>query len=357
MSLCISYFSKGKALVCADSRVSKTVDGKTYYVGDNFRKIYQYGNKVVFFSGSVHLVEALIKLIKPDDSLDTIVEKAKHIYNIGEDSPERKKSISLCVFSAGDGWPSYHLISSGDGFRIQKYDTDLSKGYAFGANQEKAIDWMLQHNTGGDVAPLIREAFKRCSDEKVGGKLTWYILDENGVVGTSTEILKDSKPLMYWPGEKTQYHATSDGHMRAVNAEFSGDISASTINGGDIYGSFIQGADILGSTIRTAAYGERIVMDPYGFEFFDASNGLRVTLGTNPSANISGHTYYNRYGQSQGLVYAIDDELHVMGTSNLRLGANYGETNMQGNVTFVSRDGVVKFKGVVDFSEATIIGL
>lgn len=132
------------------------------------------------------------------------------------------------------------------------------------------------------------------------------------------------------------------GHMKAVGAEFSGDISASTINGGDIYGSFIQGADILGSTIRTAASGERIVLDPYGFEFFDSFNSLRVTLGTNPQANISGHTYYNSSSQSEGLIYATGNQLHVIGVNDLFMRALNGSTI---------------FQGTVDFSQATVIGL
>lgn len=146
------------------------------------------------------------------------------------------------------------------------------------------------------------------------------------------------------------------GHMKAVGAEFSGDISASTITGGDIYGSFIQGADILGSTIRTAASGERIVLDPYGFEFFDSFNALRVTLGTNPGPNISGHTYYNNNSQSEGLIYATYGELHVIGNNNLRLGTNFGTTFIQGSLFDCVAD-TVQFSGVVDFSNATVIGL
>lgn len=139
------------------------------------------------------------------------------------------------------------------------------------------------------------------------------------------------------------------GHMKAVGAEFSGDISASKIFGGEIDGSFIKGATILGSIIKTADYGERIVLDPFGFEFYDYNNALRVTLGTNQVAGISGHTYYNAYNQSQGLIYALDNELHVIGNQNLRLGASFGTTNFQGTISFRGT--------TVDFTDANIIGL
>jgi hypothetical protein len=147
----------------------------------------------------------------------------------------------------------------------------------------------------------------------------------------------------------SNFSVDESGHMIAEGAEFSGEIKASTIRGGEIYGSYIEGADILGSTIRTAASGERIVLDPYGFEFFDNGNNLRVTLGTNDVVNISGHTYWNRHSQPMGLVYAIDDELHVIGNDNLRIGTNFGTTYAQG--------GVWRFSGIVDFSDAEVRGL
>lgn len=134
----------------------------------------------------------------------------------------------------------------------------------------------------------------------------------------------------------SSFSVNNEGHMVAVGAEFSGDISASVITGGQINGTNITGADILGSKIRTAVSGDRIELDRDGFVFYDSGNARRVTLGTNQVAGISGHTYYNSSGQSQGLVYANPNEMHVMGTSNLRLGALSGTVTLQGPVQFTS---------------------
>jgi phage minor structural protein len=126
------------------------------------------------------------------------------------------------------------------------------------------------------------------------------------------------------------------GHMAAVGADFSGTISASVIDGGQINGTNISGAEILGGRIRTAITGDRIELDLNGFVFYDGSNARRVTLGTNPVANISGHTYYNSSGVSQGLIYANSNELDVIGNNNLRLGTNSGITYLQGAVNFIN---------------------
>ncbi|WP_339306931.1 phage tail spike protein [Paenibacillus sp. FSL R5-0519] len=116
------------------------------------------------------------------------------------------------------------------------------------------------------------------------------------------------------------FTVNSSGHMVAQSGEFRGDITS--------------GSTITGARIRTATSGERIELDPDGFVFYDSFGARRVTLGTNQVANISGHTYYNGSSQSQGLVYAVSNELHVMGTQNLRLGALNGVTTLQGSVNF-----------------------
>ncbi|MEF2966090.1 prophage endopeptidase tail family protein [Paenibacillus sp. M1] len=67
----------------------------------------------------------------------------------------------------------------------------------------------------------------------------------------------------------SNFSVDEDGHMIAEGAEFSGDISASTITGteiegGEIYGSYIYGAEIeggtvIGATVMTGDVGERRV--------------------------------------------------------------------------------------------------
>jgi hypothetical protein len=127
---------------------------------------------------------------------------------------------------------------------------------------------------------------------------------------------------------------TFSGALQAASGTFRGTLVAGRVEGGEIIGSYIQGADILGSKIRTAASGDRIELDPNGFTFYDSGNARRVTLGTNPSANISGHTYYNSSGQPQGLIYAGPSDMYVIGNNGLLVGATSGRTVMQGQVHF-----------------------
>jgi hypothetical protein len=119
----------------------------------------------------------------------------------------------------------------------------------------------------------------------------------------------------------------------AQSAEIRGKITASTFEGGTITGALI----------RTALTGDRIELTPDGFNFFDSGNAIRVSLGTNQVAGISGHTYYNSNRQSQGLIYAVSNELHVIGNSGLRLGASFGRISFQGALDFNSAPTVYGF--------------
>ncbi|MFF3922605.1 hypothetical protein [Paenibacillus lactis] len=274
-----------------------------------------------FRNAQAKSVEELQRIV-----IETWTEYEESHMNYESTLEDELRGIGVVAAEYQNGETLVHTMQHADGYRVHTF-TALANNtlrHTGGIFADEA-DALLKEQLAKGKEPALKSimnVFEALSGKEVGGSMTVAMLNSQGARFLPDQPIKE----------------------RLIEPYFEDFIQA--------YPSYL-----LGSTIRTAAYGERIVMDPYGFEFFDASNALRVTLGTNPSANISGHTYYNRYGQSQGLVYAIDDELHVMGTNNLRLGANYGETNMQGSVTFVSRDGVVKFKGVVDFSEATIIGL
>lgn len=238
MSLCISFFTNGKAIICADSRVSADISDKHYYVGDNFQKIRQFGNKVIFMGGNLDLVEAAFNLMHADDSLDDIAQKAQQLH---ETYPKDGNSdLCIFVFITGQGWPTLHEMNHENNFKIHTVKTDQTISYAMGAYSDEVLEWLTKNSKGGEVEPLIRSAFDQFSDEAVGGRLTWFLLNEHGVMDTLTEVLPDKKPLLHWPGRATKYHATMRGELTATDANIKGKITSSTIEGSTITGSTIQ---------------------------------------------------------------------------------------------------------------------
>lgn len=152
----------------------------------------------------------------------------------------------------------------------------------------------------------------------IGGKIVIgsgndvFVADERGIHSGHADF--DDAP----------FSVDMQGRMKVVDGEFKG----------KIIGSEIVGSDLLGNRIRTAETGDRIELDQDGFVFFDSGNRRRVTLGTNYEAGISGHTYYNSSGSSQGLVYASSDELHVIGVNGMLLRALSGSIVVQGVIDF-----------------------
>lgn len=57
----------------------------------------------------------------------------------------------------------------------------------------------------------------------------------------------------------SNFSVDSTGHMKAVGAEFSGDITASVMSGGQVNGAFITGGTVTGATVRTSNVGSRRV--------------------------------------------------------------------------------------------------
>lgn len=80
-------------------------------------------------------------------------------------------------------------------------------------------------------------------------------------IGTANEVVKADNQGLYVGHSSfgsAPFSVDMQGHMSAFNAEFQGDITASSITGGDITGTTLTGGTITGSLIRTAATGSRI---------------------------------------------------------------------------------------------------
>lgn len=139
----------------------------------------------------------------------------------------------------------------------------------------------------------------------------------------------------------SSFSVNNAGHMKAVGAEFSGDISASIITGGQVNGTNISGSTITGGTIRTSSSGSRIELNSSGFTSRDSAGNARVVLANNSESGMTGFAFKNSYETTIGQVYSYDNDLHIIAQNEL----------------FFRAYGVTRFQGTVDFSGATVIGI
>jgi len=88
----------------------------------------------------------------------------------------------------------------------------------------------------------------------------------------------------------SNFSVDSTGHMKAVGAEFSGDITASVMSGGQVNGAFITGGTVTGATVRTAGVGNARVELRSGF--------ADVVVMSGPSGNESIFEVVDNYLQA-----------------------------------------------------------
>lgn len=143
-------------------------------------------------------------------------------------------------------------------------------------------------------------------------------------------------------------NGTFTGTLQGANGTFSGTVKAGKIEGGEITGTTISGGTITGSTIRTSSSGSRIVMNSLGLASVDASGAERVSLTFNSEVGMAGLVFRGPSENYVGQIYSTPgNALHIIAENELFL-RSYGITLFQGQV---------KFDGIVDFSDATVIGL
>ncbi|MNW46502.1 hypothetical protein D3C74_238000 [compost metagenome] len=174
--------------------------------------------------------------------------------------------------------------------------------------------------------------------EAAGGTFTGTL---HGVNGRFTGTIEGGSFIGGSIQIGSNFSVNNSGHMNAVGAEFSGEVSSSIITGGQINGTNINGSVITGGTLRTSASGSRIELNSSGFTSRDSSGNARVVLGTNSEAGLTGFAFKNSHETTIGQVYSYGDDFHIIAQNGL----------------FFRAYGVTTFQGTVDFSGATVIGL
>lgn len=77
----------------------------------------------------------------------------------------------------------------------------------------------------------------------------------------------------------SSFNVNNAGHMKAVGAEFSGDISASVISGGQITGTSISGVTVTGSTVSTRNGNSRGIVMNSGWSDLEIYSGYPGVIG------------------------------------------------------------------------------
>jgi hypothetical protein len=322
MSLCVSVYLDGNIQVWADGRVSATDNfGKKYLVTDEYPKARQIGSRVIFTTGIADISADVLSLITDKTSLEDIQsiarEKFQKYKDLNENDPSHKAceygiEFAVTIHEIRDGVPKYVQMVYNNDFEITEESPDNAQFFAFGSHSGDILPviW-AQLEKGTELHQAVLHGYEHVTDVSVGGRLTRFQVDTSGVK-SMVDRIRSAQQYPKWPGRPFTFHAdmagnviansltansarinsssfnngaivgssinvndkftvTSGGIMSAVDGNFSGSISASTISGGTI----------TGAKLRTAGDGvyPRVEIDPSSVAFgvyADPNNGIQI---------------------------------------------------------------------------------
>lgn len=339
LSLCVSFYLNGNIYVFADTRVSAYKNGRSYYVHDNYNKLRQVGDKVVFTSGELDICDNLFAAINERSTVEDIAEAARKAYNdfkrANPDYDVGKFGIEFgaYVHAIEDGVPVYYQLRYIDDFKVERHVPNNQELFAVAARSEEALAHIAKlagRNIPIDTA--IMRTYERLANEVIGGKLVRYTIMPNAIERLVRPI-RDGKPLRMWPIKGASLHADMQGNVVARKITLTGTIenssintstiTAAVINGGQINGAQITGGSITSNTdidiTRDIRVGNNIYLGLTGqtndrrIEFVDsgpyrsyigftnatkqlevyAANDIRINSGLNVSLNAAYDVYVN----------------------------------------------------------------
>lgn len=380
MSLCLSMYHDNKFFVWADSRLSAEVGGKNYAISDEYDKLRRIGSRVVFMSGISEIVEEVFNRIKPESSYEEIQREARAVYSdfvaAHKDSPgyaDSKHGIEFGIYlhEIVDGAPVYVQLAYRDNFEIKKETPSNADVYGVAAHSDVALPLFVRKiNSSTPVEFAARRTFEYVADEVVGGYLTMFIIQPEGVV-SSRCVIRDRKPVRWLRDLSIPIHADMQGNavlnkLTANSANIlssnikDGSIVGSSINvgngkftvssAGDVYtqGGVFVGGTITGALLRTAASGARVEVDAQGWRTYDSSGRQRISINSNDAQGMSAINFAGTNGGG-GYVNGGDSVFSIITTNDMLIAALGGNLTIQGNVNFsgsVSGIGISSISGL-----------
>ena len=246
MSLCVIVYSDKWFYMGADSRMSNTINGKRYKMNDSVDKIKKVHDKLIFGAGSADLIEKICKEFAKQkySNIETLRDISKYWSEKYIKVQEEEYIKEHYTFDAGvlvsdltiigleNNKPVIYSISSRNGYKIKKeYSKNNQLQVAVsGAKCPKVFNYIKKNIAQFEnVEELYRSVYNVFSDEGIGGTLSVYKIDKQGIVKHMEEKIKDSREI-----------AKIEGHYIATDAVISGDVVGSRFLGSSTNSAFVE---------------------------------------------------------------------------------------------------------------------
>lgn len=207
MSLCFILQTKNEIYIAADSRVSAEINGKKYRWHDNYSKIVQIDNYVIFKGGSAGVLDKIIDRFKDIDKKDLITlqqlsinEYERFVKNEGKNfkpyKNTNKMTVSIIVSTIENNNPVAYFISDANNFDILRIKLPNNKNMqdiTLGVKSDEARDIYMSctfdFESFDNVFNNYRKIYEGVTGVEIGGTLTVYRVSKNEIINKSCGLM------------------------------------------------------------------------------------------------------------------------------------------------------------------------
>jgi len=260
MSLCLCIIEKGgKELhIAADSRASTKIENESYMVHDDGKKIHQIGDMIVFFSGALMISDEIVERIMESNTftVEYLHTTSKEVW------AKHKQPLQVLVARIENGKAVVYVFEDEDDFSIKRiinnYNSELKIVIGSGSHMARKI----ANNLFGkmDIWKLYKHIFDTCSNEQIGGTLTYYHVNPKRIL-KKTHLIKSKPNLKQLPQEYyDRLHLANgqiliDANQRILNLDnfdmIIGNLTAENIDAEKIFADMGVINDLTVNKLRT----------------------------------------------------------------------------------------------------------
>lgn len=205
MSLCLCLQKPNEIYISGDSRVSVQINNQKYRWYDNYPKVHQIDNMVIFTGGQSQIMETIINEFKQSSirNLDVLRFIAKKQFNKNYLYNNTNDMIVSMLIASFQEKPMVYFIGDRNNFEIMNIELNGREyqDILLGCECEKAREIFNYSNFSSekfdDVFYAYKSLYEYVVNEQVGGKLTVYRLTKDAIEKKSCSLTDPNNIKQY----------------------------------------------------------------------------------------------------------------------------------------------------------------
>lgn len=181
MSSCLIIQQKNRLFIGADSAISVKHINKYIRCSNNGKKLFKIKNEIVFASGNIEVVNKAIDFYKEESNLLLFQNKLRQLC---KNSKSDSYNVEILISGIKDNNSYVYQLSQYNNFSpiVHHVDNDNINVLCGGiCTNELNNNVSKKINSGIELHDIFKSSYKDISNENIGGNLTVYEINSNGI--------------------------------------------------------------------------------------------------------------------------------------------------------------------------------